>query len=238
VDELIGADADWENPAVMFDPSKGLGQSAAAVALRVEAEELITEMGVRRPEWVAKGGAEAFSEAMHYAAQARTFLTYHAGLARHSEDRIARLLGVRDLMMAENLAYIVARERARGGKVLAFAHNMHLQRGVARWQLGPHALAWWPAGAQVDVMLGEKYRVIGVGVGVLEGQGIGRPEEGTLEGRLSAGAGAARFVATHRGRGLAEVSGLPTRSGSASNSGYFPLSAQSVGDFDGLLVLG
>ena len=53
-----------------------------------------------------------------------------------SEQRLAELLGIRDAMMADNLAYIVSRERGRGN-VLAFAHNSHLQRGKAQWQLGP-----------------------------------------------------------------------------------------------------
>jgi erythromycin esterase-like protein len=38
---------------------------------------------------------------------------------------------LRDAIMADNLAYIVERERARG-RVLAFAHNSHLQRGKAQ----------------------------------------------------------------------------------------------------------
>ena len=86
---------------------------------------------------------------MQHASLARQLLNYHAALARPSANRIAELLGIRDLMMADNLAYAVTRERGRG-KVLAFAHNSHLKRGQAQWQLGPHALAWWPAGAHLQ----------------------------------------------------------------------------------------
>src|SRR5918911_1192087 len=86
-----------------------------------------------------------YAEAFQYASIARQLLNYHAALARTTEDRVARGLGLRDAMMADNLAYIVERERARG-RVLAFAHNSHLQRGRARWQLGPLLNVWWPPG--------------------------------------------------------------------------------------------
>ena len=87
---------------------------------------------------------------------------------------------MRDAMMADNLAYIVARERGRG-KVLAFAHNSHLQRGQAEWQLGPDLLSGGRPERRSRTMLGPGYAVIGTGVGVSDANGIGRPEAGTLE---------------------------------------------------------
>jgi erythromycin esterase-like protein len=165
-------------------------------------------------------------------------LNYHAVVARISDRRLVDLLGIRDLMMADNLAYIVERERGRG-RVLAFAHNSHLKRGRAEWQLGPQLLAWWPAGAQLVETLGSRYAVIGAGVGVSEENGIGRPEAGTLEARLVATPGPARFVPTHLGRGLraSEIAILPLRTGSEKNPTYFPFTPQSVSDFDWLAVL-
>ena len=77
---------------------------------------------MRRPELVAATGEAAYREALHYASIARQLLNYHASVARPSENRIAHLLGIRDAMMADNLAYTVARERGRG-RVFAFAHN-------------------------------------------------------------------------------------------------------------------
>jgi erythromycin esterase len=141
-------------------------------------------------------------------------------------------------MMADNLAYVVSRERGRG-KVLAFAHNSHLKRGRAQWQLGPHALAWWPAGAHLRVLFGPRYGVIGSAVGVSDANGIGRPEAGTLEARLTASPGPARFIPTHQGQGLptAEIAALPTRSGSTRNLSYFALTPQSLTDFDWLAAL-
>jgi erythromycin esterase len=239
IEKLLGRDTDWENPAAMMDPVQSVGLSAAATALRIETENLASELHVRRPELAAKGGEDRYLEAAHYASAARQLLTYHAAVATAgSTERIVRLLGMRDAMMADNLAYVLARERARG-KVLAFAHNSHLRRGKAEWQLGPHALAWWTAGAHLDTVLGPRYAVIGSAVGVSDANGIGAPGAGTLEARLTAAPGPARFIPTHRGRGLPaeEVAALPARPGSTRNSSYFPLTHQSITDLDWLAVL-
>ena len=235
---LLGQDADWENPAASLDPTKSVGLSPAATALRIETEDLITELRVRRPELVAKSDESRYLEALQYATVARQLLSYHAALARPSGDRLARLLGLRDLMMADNLAYMVSRERGRG-KVLAFAHNSHLRRGKSQWQLGPDLLTWWPAGAHLNEMFGPGYAVIGSAVGVSDANGIGQPEAGTLEARLAVAPGPARFIPTHKGQGLptSAIAALPTRSSSMKNPTYFALTSQSCTDFDWLAVL-
>ncbi len=255
IDSFLGDDSSWENPAAAFDPAKSVGLSPAATALRIETEDLISELVVRRPEFVATSGECRYLEAAHHASMARQLLNYHAVMARDSSDRVSRLLGMRDAMMADNLAYIVSRERARAraaraqdgghgrghasGKVLAFAHNSHLQRGQALWQWGPLLCAWWPAGAHLDATFGSRYAVIGSAVGVSEANGIGHPEEDTLEALLTAVPGPGLFVPTHRGRGLpAEaITALQTRSGSRKNTTYFPLTPRSFTDFDWFAVL-
>jgi erythromycin esterase len=239
VESLIGEDAAWENTEAAFDPGKSIGLSPAANALRLEIEELISELNVRRPEFVATSGVDDFLEALHYASIARQLMTYHATVARESDRRIVQLLGIRDAMMASNLAYIVARERGRG-RVLAFAHNMHLQRGRARWQWGPGLMEWWPAGAHLDSILGPQYAVIGSGIGAAsESQGIAAPEADTIESILISEPGAACFIPTQHGDRLpsTQFTSLPTRSGSAKNSSYFPLGPQSFTDFDWLLIV-
>ena len=165
-------------------------------------------------------------------------LTYHAAIAASTDDRLVRGLGIRDVMMAENLAYI-ARKRGYGGGVLIFAHNSHLQRGRAQWQLGNNLLSWWPAGAQLHAMFGPSYAVIGSAVGTSDTHGIDHPEPGTLEALLAAAPGPARFIPTYRGQALEHecISALATRSGSTKNSTYFPLTPQSITDFDWLFVL-
>jgi erythromycin esterase len=237
MEPLWGEDRAWEDPAVAFDPSKGIGLSSEATSLRIETEELITELRVRRPELVSKSDADRYEEAARYAALARQMMTYHAGMARSSDNRIAELLGLRDVMMADNLAYVADRERGRG-KVLAFAHNHHLKYGRAEWQLGPQLVAWWPAGAQIRQVLGSRYAVIGVGVGVSKANGIGEPEPGTLEACLAKAPGPGRFVPTHQDVGLpaSELAGMPTRS-RGTNPGYFPLTPQSVCEFDWLAMV-
>ncbi len=238
IDPLIGNDADWENPAAMMDPSKSIGLSPAATALRIEAEGLVTELEMRRPGLSALTGRDRHAEALHCASMARRLLAYHAEFARESDDRIARGLGIRDLMMADTLAYIASRERGRG-KTLVFAHNSHLRRGEARWRLGPHALAWWPAGSHAGAILGPRYAVIGSGLGVSADNGVGAPEAGTLEALLTAAGTGALFIPTHGGKALpaAAAEALPVRSGSARNPGYFPLTPQCLADFDWLAIL-
>lgn len=235
---LLGEDSGWENPAAMMNPSQSVGLTPEATQLRIETEELIAELGLRRPELAATGGKSRYQEAVHYAKVARQLLNYHAVLARDSPDRIVLALGLRDAMMAENLEYIVSRERGRG-KVLAFAHNSHMKRGRAEWQLGPHLLRWWPAGAHLAEIFGPRYAVIGTAVGVSEANGIGEPEAGTLEAILAAAAGLGLFIPTSGGRELSasDIEALPTRSGSRKNPTYFPLTPQCFNDFDLLAFL-
>ena len=240
IDALLGRDSDWENPAAMMDPAKSIGLSPDATALRIETEDLIGELQMRRPEMVARSDESRYLEALQCARLAAQLLNYHALLARKSDStaRIARALGMRDAMMADNLAYMVSCEHDRG-KVFAFAHNSHLKRGKSEWQLGPHLLHWWPAGAQLDSILGQCYAVIGTAVGASDANGIGVPEAGTLEARLTAVPGPMRFIPTHQGKGLpgSEIAALPTRSGSVKNPTYFALIPQSITDFDFLAVL-
>lgn len=238
MDSLLGSDAGWENPAALMDPTQSVGLSAAAASLRIETEDLITELQIRRPELVARSDADRYWEALQYAVVARQLLNYHAELARQSDERVMVLLGIRDAMMADNLAYIVTRERGRG-KVLAFAQNTHLQRGQARWQLGPTLNRWWPAGAHLNELFGTGYVVIGTGVGVSEANGIEQPEAGTLEALLTAPPEPALFIPTYRGQGLpaAAIESLPVRMGSTKNPTYMPLTPESFTNFDWLAVL-
>jgi erythromycin esterase len=239
IDPLLGRDAAWENPDAALDPAQSIGRSPEATALRIETEELISELRVRRPEFVARSDESRYQEAVHYAVMARQLLNFHAALAQPSEKRQAILLGIRVAMMADNLAYIVSREQGRG-KILVFAHNSHLKRGKVQWQWGNEAVIWWPVGAHLNAMFGRRYAVIGSAVGSSPVHGIGQPEAGTLEARLTATPGPVRFIPTHLGQGLpaSEIATLPLRSGSQKNRSYTEsLGAQSFTDFDWLAVL-
>jgi erythromycin esterase len=239
IEPLLGKDADWENPAAILEPAKAIGQSAQAKALRIETEELIAYLLVWRPELVAKSDKTRYLEAVQFAIEARQLLHYHAVLAQASNNRQARLLGIRDAMMAENLAYIVSREQGRG-KVMVFAHNSHLKRGKIQWQWWNETLIWWPVGSHLNEMFGSRYGVIGSAVGESPANGIGQPEAGTLEARLTSTPGPGRFIPTYQGQGLPgeEIAALPVRSGSELNRSYLELlNPQSFSDFDWLAVL-
>jgi erythromycin esterase len=238
IDPLLGQDAAWENPAAALDPTQAIGRSPEATALRIETEELISEMRVRRPELVEKSDESRYQEAVHYAMMARQLLNYHAALAQTSEKRQERLLGIRAAMMAENLAYIVSREQGRGN-VMVFAHNSHLKRGKVQWQWGDETVIWWPVGSHLHEMFGRRYAVIGSAVGESPANGIGQPEAGTLEARLTSAPGPMRFIPTRLGQGLPveEIAALPIRSGSKKNRSYTELNAQSFTDFDWFAVL-
>jgi len=234
IEPLLGRSSDWEDPATLFDPSKSIGLSPAARQLRIELEDLMAELLVRRPEFVSRSGKERYSEAVHYARLARWLLVYHAALGDSSKQRTSRLLGIRDACMAENLAYILSCER---GRVLAFAHNSHLQKGRMQWQFGDELFTWWPAGSHLKEILGSRFAVIGSAVGVSNENGIGLPEVGTLEALLTAAPGPCRFISTRRVQELsASQAALPVRSASTKNPTYFPLTAQSLTDFDWLVA--
>jgi erythromycin esterase len=234
--KLLGQDSDWENPAAHMDPTQSIGLTSEASALRIETEDLIAELQARRPELVAQSDKDRFLEALQHAKVARGLLNFHASMAKTTG--YAERLGIRDTLQADNLLYMVSREQNRG-KVFAFAHNSHLKCGKAEWQLGAETITWWPAGSHLRVLLGENYAVIGTAVGISAENGIGRPEAGTLEARLTATRGPTRLIPTHRGEGLpqSEIAKLPIRSGSQRNPTYFPLTAQSFTDFDWLAVI-
>src|SRR5438105_1837267 len=97
----------------------------------------------------------------------------------------------------------------------------------------------WTAESHLNEIFGPRYAVIGSAVGVSGANGIGQPEAGTLEKRLTTAAGPARFIPTHRGQGLpsSAIAALPTRSASIKNPTYFALTPQSFTNFDWLAVL-
>ena len=244
IDSLLARLSGWENPDVWIDKAKAPGLTPAATSLRIATEDLVTEFRTRRPELVAKSDEDRYLEALQYALIARQTLDFHAAIARESGEPLAGPRGIRDALMADNLSYIAGRERGRG-KVFVFAHSLHLQRGVSVWPCcgqkyrGTDVYQWWPAGAQLNAMFGNRYAVIGTAVAVSQDNGIAAPEPGTLEARLTAVPGPAMLIPTHAGQVLSntDLAALKPRSGSQKNSSYAVLEAHSLTDFDWLAVL-
>lgn len=234
---LIGDASGWERATEMFDPAQSIGLTPKATELRIATMDLISELRIRRPEFAAISEPLDYLDALHHAELARKLLDAHAALA--TRGAYARMLGIRDLIMADNLEYVVARERGRG-KVLVFAAAGHMKRGMVEWHLPPEpgVKRWWPAGSQVTQTMGWRYAVIGMALGVSEDNAIGPPDQGTLESRL-ANAGGSAFIPTHRGEAPppAEVAGVPVRSGSNLNPTYAPLTPDSFGDYEWIVFL-
>lgn len=236
IESLLGDDALWENPEAAMNPALAYGLSPDAAALRIATENLISDLNERRPALVAVQGMERFLEAQHYAFAARDLLNYHAVLATPAPDRQGRLLGIRAAMMARNLSHIVS--CVAGGRVLAFAHNTHLQRRRVEWQFGEEQVRWDPCGLRIDGKFGPRYASIATAVGVSPENGIAEPEAGTLEALLTEAGAPVTLLPTQRGHGLPTeaLKALPSRSGSKKNWSYSALSPHHIEDFDWLVM--
>jgi erythromycin esterase-like protein len=159
IDRLIGDDEKWANPAAMMDPSQSVGRTPEAEELRHIAASLKT--GDERQRL--------------YARTATGLLEYHYWLADTSPERMPRLLGIRASMMAANLTAI-----AETRKVMAFAHNSHLQRVKNSIQWGSDRYEWWSAGARIH----SDYRFLSMAIGTFREHGVGEPPPDTIEGML------------------------------------------------------
>ncbi|WP_262284079.1 erythromycin esterase family protein [Micromonospora sp. MA102] len=100
---------------------------------------------MQTPHLVAASSREDWDRARLYRRTATGLLRYHVAMADPSPNRLARLLGVRDSMMAANLLALAER-----GPTLVNAHNGHLQRNRSFMRTGGRPVEWWSAGAIVD----------------------------------------------------------------------------------------
>ncbi|MEU4230985.1 erythromycin esterase family protein [Nonomuraea sp. NPDC026600] len=188
LDELLGPDERWTNPAATTDPTQSVGRTSEARELRLIVDDLRALLTAHAPHLTAATSPDDWWRAALYARTAAGLLRYHAGMADTAATRVGTLMCLRDAMMADNLDAIVRRE-ARRGPTLAFAHNRHLQKDKSRWLLpegwGPLAgrtLEWWGAGAIVGTRLGDQYAFAATTFGT---RGSDVPHPDTLEGLLS-----------------------------------------------------
>ncbi|WP_251059297.1 MULTISPECIES: erythromycin esterase family protein [unclassified Streptomyces] len=145
LDRLLGADDRWTNPAAMRDPAQSVGQSAEASQLRLLADDLGALLDEQTPHLITATSRDDWDRARLYGRTATGLLRYHYWMADTSPARMARLVGIRDQMMAHNLLAVAAR-----GPALIHAHNSHLQREKSTMRMGGMPLEWWSAGALVS----------------------------------------------------------------------------------------
>jgi erythromycin esterase-like protein len=238
IDRLVGDDERWTNPEAAMDPAQSVGSRAEVTELRAIADDLLTMLMAQAPRLVAQTSREDWGRAHLYGRTAAGLLRYHAAMADASAARVARLLGLRDALMAENLMAIV-QSQAQRGPTLVFAHNRHLQREESRWNLGGQVLKWWSAGAIAGAQLGADYAFVATGLGSAEQHGLRAPSPDTLEGVLSElpeqryvfpTARLASALGAARGR-------LASRTDNTTNHGYFALDPAQLDRTDALIFL-
>lgn len=181
LDRLLGADERWPNPAAMMDPSQSVGQTPDADRLRLLADDLVALLDAEAPHLIASSSGEDVDRVRLYGRTATGLMRYHFWMAATAPSRLARLVGLRDLMMAENLLALADR-----GPTLVYAHNGHLQRDKSSMQMGGMSLEWWSAGALVNAQLGEEYAFLATALGTIRHQGVDEPDPQTVEGLLYA----------------------------------------------------
>ncbi|GAA4535759.1 erythromycin esterase family protein [Nonomuraea ferruginea] len=230
LDRLLGADDRWTDQAAMMDPSRSVGRSAEARELRLLADDLAALLDERTPHLIAATSRDAWERARQYARAATGLMRYHFWMADDSPGRMARLLGVRDSIMADNLL-----AAARRGPVLVHAHNLHLQRHEAAMRMGDLPLDWWGAGALVSAHLGEEYAFVAGALGTIRHQGVDTPPPGTVEGLLYALPEDRCLVDARR---LAAVlADAPPGPRESSWFGYFPLDPAHLAQSDGIVYV-
>ncbi|MEU5839029.1 erythromycin esterase family protein [Streptomyces diacarni] len=179
--DLLGADELWTEPAAMRNPDRSVGSSAEAQRLRLLADDLAALLDARLPRPDTATSQEDWERARLYGRTAVGLLRYHSWMADTSQGRMTRLLGLRDQIMADNLLAL-----ARRGRALVSAHNGHLQRAKSAMSMGGPPLEWWGAGALVSARLGGAYAFVATALGTLRHQGVDVPPPDTVEGLLYA----------------------------------------------------
>jgi erythromycin esterase-like protein len=227
LDELIGDDAQWSDPAALMDAAKSIGRSTRAQALRELADDLLATLYMHAPRLTAASTPRDWQRARLHGTTALGLLRYHAVAADRAPaaERTSRLLGMRDAWMAQNLLDIRAEEQRRG-PTLVFAHNRHLQRYPSTWRLAGMDLEWSSAGAIVSTLLGDRYAPVVGSIGASSAMGLDTPASDTFEGVLGA---VARQGLIFGAAGLAALVGAArVRTDVTVEQGYFPLDAETV----------
>ncbi|MEU9234232.1 erythromycin esterase family protein [Streptomyces subrutilus] len=230
LDRLLGPDDRWTDPGAMWDPAESAGRSAEAAELRLLADDMAALLDAQAPHLATATPRDDWDRARLYARTATGLLRYHACMADPGPSRMARLVALRDRMMADNLLALAER-----GPVLVHAHNRHLQREKSTMRMGGRELEWWSAGALVSARLGGEYAFLATALGTIRHQGVDTPPPDTVEGLLYALPEAECLVG---GRLLAAAlqDGLPAPRVSPYH-GYFPLDPAHLAENDAIVFV-
>jgi len=229
LDRLLGADDQWTNPAAMLDPSQSVGQTPEATQLRLLADALVALLDAWAPHLTTVSTPQEWERARLFGRTAVSLLRYHHWMADTSPGRMARLLTVRDSLMAANLLALAER-----GPTLVYAHNAHLQRSKSTIRMGDSPVEWWSAGAIVDTHLGGEYAFLATAVGAIPHRGVDAPPADTVEGMLYALPENQCVVDPQR-----VVAAVPTPPVPRVSPwfGYAPLDPTQLGTIDGLVFV-
>jgi erythromycin esterase-like protein len=165
----------------MRDPSKSAGQTTHAQELRLLADDMVALLDEHTPHLIATSTPDDWDRARLFGRTATGLLRYHSAMADTSPGRLARLLAVRDSMMAANLLALAQR-----GPTLVNAHNSHLQRDRSSMRMDGRLQQWWSAGAIAGAHLGPDYAFLATAVGTIHHRGVDTPQPDTVEGLLYA----------------------------------------------------
>jgi erythromycin esterase-like protein len=226
LDHLLGADDRWTDPAAMLDPTRSVGQTPDATQLRLLADDLVALLDSQTPHLIAASAREDWHRARLHGRTATGLLRYHFWMADTSPSRMARLLSLRDSMMAANLLALAER-----GPTLVHAHNGHLQRDKSSMRMGDLPLEWWSAGAIVSAHLGEEYAFLATAIGTISHHGVDAPNPDTVEGLL---------YALPQERCLVDARWLADAAPATRVSpwfGYAPLDPAHVANTDGIVFV-
>jgi erythromycin esterase-like protein len=176
IDELVGPDGPWAEPAAAMDAARSIGSEPRVRDLRAVTDDLRRTLDIAIPRLRHEVGPDELADVLLAGRTAAGLLAYHAAMAHDTEHRWQHLSALRDAMMAENLRALADR-----GPTLVFAQNEHLRTGTAQLAFGPTTLRWQPAGAHVA---GPDYHVIACAFGTAKGHDVGEPDADTVEGAL------------------------------------------------------
>lgn len=230
LDRLLGADDQWTDPAATMDPSQSVGRSTEARELRLLADDLLALLHTQTPHLISLTSRADWDRALLYGRTATGLLRYHFWMADPAPSRMARLLGLRDQMMADNLLALASR-----GPTLAHAHNAHLQRDkstILMWD--QPLLHWWSAGALASAHLGRDYAFLATALGTIRHEGVETPPPDTLEGHLYTLPDSHYVLDTTR---LTDALADPPAPRESSWFGYAPLDPGHLTRIDGLVFV-